>query len=212
MRTTNSRPYRMRRRAELVDETRRRITIATAGLHTTIGPGATTIAAIAEAAGVTRLTVYRHFPDLDELFTACQAYWVSQSRPPDPRSWLEETDLAARARRALGELYAWYGEHAEELSPIYRDFDSMPPAARERLRRGEAARAEGIAGPHAGDLAGRRLRAAAGHVAGYRTWRSLAVDQALAHDEAVGLAVAFVLAAAGAGVTTVDRQRSGPGA
>src|SRR5215204_1310550 len=36
----------------------------------------TTVAAIAETAGVTRLTVYRHFPDTNSLFDACTAHWA----------------------------------------------------------------------------------------------------------------------------------------
>lgn len=54
MRSPNSRPYRMRRRADQVDQTRQRIVEATVELHGSVGPAATTIAAIAEAAGVTR--------------------------------------------------------------------------------------------------------------------------------------------------------------
>ena len=80
MRSTKTRPYRMRRRAEQVDETRLRITEAAVRLHTTVGPAHTSIAAIAEAAGVTRLTVYRHFADLDTLFEACTAHWTGQTR------------------------------------------------------------------------------------------------------------------------------------
>lgn len=47
----------MARRAELVDQTRERITAAAARLHTSIGPANTSVAGIAEEAGVTRLTV-----------------------------------------------------------------------------------------------------------------------------------------------------------
>ena len=63
MRSTKSRPYRMQRRAAQVDETRLKITEAAVRLHTTVGPSQTSIAAVAEEAGVTRLTVYRHFAD-----------------------------------------------------------------------------------------------------------------------------------------------------
>src|SRR5215471_19726118 len=79
-RSPNPRPYRMRRRAEQVDQTRQRIVAATVQLHGTLGPAATTIAAIAEAAGVTRLTVYRHFPDDAALFGACSAHWISRQQ------------------------------------------------------------------------------------------------------------------------------------
>ena len=55
------RPYVMRRRADLVDATRERITAAAMRLHTSVGPSGASIAAIAAEAGVTRLTVYNHF-------------------------------------------------------------------------------------------------------------------------------------------------------
>ncbi len=184
----------MQRRAELVDETRQRITAATARLHTTIGPAATTIAGIAEAAGVTRLTVYRHFPNVDELFAACQAHWLSQNRPPDPATWLAILDPRQRARHALDELYGWFRAHTDELHPILRDFAAMPEAARRRNRRAAVARAEAILGGADGDLTA-EARAAAGHVTSYWTWRSLAVEQGLSHADAVDLAVRFLVTA-----------------
>ena len=116
----------MTRRAELVDETRQRITEATARLHTTVGPANTSVASIAEEAGVTRLTVYRHFPDIEVLFAACRAHWRAQNPPPDAGSWPDTRDFETRARRALTEHYAWYRDHAEELFPIYRDMTTMP--------------------------------------------------------------------------------------
>src|SRR5664279_3539515 len=105
VRSINSRPYRMRRRAELVDETRLRITEAAVRLHTTVGPANTSITGIAEEAGVTRLTVYRHFPDIEELFDACRGHWMSQHQPPDLAAWLEIPRLEDRARRAFADLY-----------------------------------------------------------------------------------------------------------
>jgi AcrR family transcriptional regulator len=184
----------MRRRAELVDETRQRIIEAAARLHTSIGPAATTIAAIADEAGVTRLTVYRHFPNLDELFAACQAHWLSQSRPPDPSTWLAIPDPGERARHALDALYRWFAAHADELYPILRDFAAMPETARRRNRAGAVARAQAIlGGPDANAPA--QARAAAGHVTSYWTWRSLALEQGLAHEDAVDLAVRFLMAA-----------------
>jgi AcrR family transcriptional regulator len=57
------RPYRLRARAEAMDRTRERIVEAAVGLHGSVGPAATTMSAVAERAGVTRATLYRHFPD-----------------------------------------------------------------------------------------------------------------------------------------------------
>ena len=64
----------MQKRAEQMDETRQRIIESTVHLHGTLGPAHTTIAGIAREAGVTRLTVYRHFPDDEAIFEACSAY------------------------------------------------------------------------------------------------------------------------------------------
>ena len=65
------RPYRMGRRREQLDATRRRIAEAAFELHATVGPAQTSVSAVAERAGVQRHTVYHHFPDLGSLFRAC---------------------------------------------------------------------------------------------------------------------------------------------
>lgn len=198
MRSTKSRPYRMHRRAELVGQTRQRITAATARLHTTVGPANTTVAAIAEEAGVTRLTVYRHFDDLDVLFEACRAHWRAENPPPDARAWPETVGLEARARRALTELYGWFREHAAELFPIYRDLTTMPLSAQETLH-DENRRLSGLlcgTDVPEGD-AGVQLRAVAGHLLDYRTWRSLTVDQQLGEGDAVDVGVRLITVLAG---------------
>ncbi|GGQ80157.1 helix-turn-helix domain-containing protein [Kitasatospora griseola] len=56
-------------------------------LHGTAGPASTGIAAVAERADVTRLTVHRHFPDETALFEACSGHWLSQQKPPRPEEW-----------------------------------------------------------------------------------------------------------------------------
>jgi AcrR family transcriptional regulator len=183
----------MRKRAEQVDQTRQRITEAAARLHTTVGPAATTISALAEAAGVTRLTVYRHFPDEDELFAACRGHWVAQHPPPDVTRWREIHPLEVRARRALGELYGWYARHGDALHPIYRDLESIPAAVQEDMRVADAAVVDALLD---GLSATPRLRAAAGHLLAFVTWRSLTDGQGLGCDEAVDLAVRFLSSAA----------------
>ena len=120
----------MRRRAEHVEETRLRITEAAVKLHTSIGPANTTIAGIADEAGVTRLTVYRHFADADEVFLACMGHWSALHPAPDPASWPAEPDLETRARLALGQVSDWYREVADDLAPIERDVELLPASAR----------------------------------------------------------------------------------
>jgi AcrR family transcriptional regulator len=54
---TATRPYRLGRRAERQAQTRQRIVEAAVDLHATVGPATTSVSAIAERAGVQRLTV-----------------------------------------------------------------------------------------------------------------------------------------------------------
>src|SRR5436853_2824867 len=102
------RPYRMKRRAELQERTRRRITESTVELHGTVGPAHTSISAIAERAGVRRSTVYRHFPDEATLFAACSGHWREANPTPDLVTWAEIEDPGERLRQGLDELYAFY--------------------------------------------------------------------------------------------------------
>jgi AcrR family transcriptional regulator len=183
----------MRRRAELVDETRQRIVEAAVRLHTTVGPANTSISTVAEAAGVTRLTVYRHFGDLEELFEACRGHWMREHRPPDVAAWRAIPDLADRARRGIGELYGWYRANGDDLYPINRDASTMPATA-QAVQRADAARmADALVDGHAPDgPRGHLLRAVAGHLVSFWTWRSLVVDQGLADAEAIDLAVGML--------------------
>jgi AcrR family transcriptional regulator len=187
----------MRRRAELVEGTRLRITEAAVRLHTTVGPANTSISTVAEEAGVTRLTVYRHFADQDELFDACRRHWYEANPTPDTEAWRSIPGLKERAQRAFSDMYGWYGEHGGDLFPIYRDMASMPRSTQEQMRTDARARAdallEGLTVPN---VAGRTLRAVAGHLLGLMTWRSLVVEQGLGNDEAVEVAVRLLETAA----------------
>lgn len=194
VRSTKSRPYRMLRRAEQVGQTRQRITEAAVRLHTTVGPAHTSIAAIADEAGVTRLTVYRHFADLDALFEACTAHWYARNPRPDAAAWPLIADLEERARRAFGDLYGWYRDHADELYPIYRDASAMPFSARQATEAGTRMLADALVTGHAGDDTAtdgreRLRRAVARHLVDFWTWRSLVVQQGLGDREAVAIAV-----------------------
>ena len=121
----------MNRRAEQVDETRLRITEAAVRLHTTVGPANTSIASVAEEAGVTRLTVYRHFETLDGR-PVRGVHGALAGQPPRSRCVaLARSPIRARASRAaFGELYDWYRENADDLFPINRDRAALPASAR----------------------------------------------------------------------------------
>ena len=185
----------MHKRAEHVDETRRRITAATARLHTTVGPANTTVAAIAEEAGVTRLTVYRHFADLDVLFEACRAHWRAENPPPDAAGWAAIPELEARVSTALTRLYGWYREHAEELFPIYRDISTMPLSSQTRMRDENRRLGQLLVGDaQPADVDDRLLLAGACHALDYRTWRSLTFGLGLSDPEAVAVGLRLLTA------------------
>src|ERR671924_105400 len=99
--------YELKRRAERMRETRDQIAKATAELHGILGPARTTVTAIAERAGVDRVTVYRHFPNDLSLYRACLEHMRKVTPWPDPAGW-EARDPLERLRVALSDVYAYY--------------------------------------------------------------------------------------------------------
>lgn len=121
-----SRTYRLGRRVDGIAETRQRITEATVRLHGTIGPARTTISAIAEHAGVQRQTVYRHFPNEEELFAACSEHYWTQHPWPDPASWRTADTVHARVTAALTRFYTFYANVEPMLTNVLRDAPAVP--------------------------------------------------------------------------------------
>ena len=80
----------MKQRAEAQEATRLRITESAVELHQTLGPSQTTMAAVAEHAGVQRSTLYRHFPDEAALFASCSTHWYASHPPPDVGRWSDD--------------------------------------------------------------------------------------------------------------------------
>jgi len=186
----------MRRRAEQIGQTRQRIVDAAVALHGSVGPAATTIAAIADLAQVTRLTVYRHFPDETALFNACSAHWIAQQQLPDPGAWGQIGDPAERLRAGLADLYRFYRAGAGMLSHIYRDLAELPMAHQRRLLDQAEQHRNILAAPFGGSARQRLLtRALIGHATSFWTWHSLCLDQGLTDWQAVGVMTSAVLAA-----------------
>jgi AcrR family transcriptional regulator len=189
------RPYRMTRRAELEEQTRKRITESTVALHEERGPARTPISAVAERAGVRRSTVYRHFPDEEALFAACSSHWRAANPPPDPDAWAAIEDPAERTEAALRELYAFYGRTERMYTSLLRDEPVVPIVHRllgdfyGYLR---AIQDVLMAGRGLRGRAARRTRAAIGHALAFPTWRSLTREQELDDADAVALMCALV--------------------
>lgn len=126
MGTRSKRPYRKRRRAAAEQETRERITKAAVELHGTVGPANTTVKELAELAGVSRMTVYNHFPTDADLFVACSSHWAAENPFPDPEDWAGTEDPSQRLERALRQLYRWYRAQQTMLANILRDAPLLP--------------------------------------------------------------------------------------
>lgn len=184
----------MTKRAEQVDQTRLRIVEATVELHGTVGPAATSIAAIAERAGVTRLTVYRHFADDEALFAACSAHWTAQQQAPDPDAWALLDDPRERLEAGLLDLYRFYRDGAQMLSHVHRDWSALPTKIRRGLEAQERRYEDVLLAPLGEEGETPQLRALVGHAASFWTWRSLCLERSLAHADAVDALCALILA------------------
>jgi AcrR family transcriptional regulator len=185
-----TRPYRMRRRAELEEQTRLRITESAVALHQELGPARTSISAVAERAGVRRSTVYRHFPDEEALFGACSSHWRAANPPPDPSPWAAIEDPRERTETALRELYAFYGRTEQMYTSLLRDEPLVPILHRLMARfYGYLGDIQDVLMARRGlrGRAARRTRAAVGHALSFPTWRSLTREQGLADGDAVAL-------------------------
>lgn len=196
---TSSRTYELRQRAERQRETRRRIVEAAVDLHTTVGPSRTSVKAIAERAGVTRPTVYAHFPDERALFQACSGHVGETVPPPEASAWAAIADPGVRLETALGELYAYYERLETLFAHVERDALTMPVVAElndQRLEYLDEVRELLLAGWGARGRAKARVRAAIGHTLEFGTWQSLVRRQGCRQSEAVELMGAFVAAAA----------------
>jgi len=194
-----SRKYQKKRRAEQESETRRRIVEAVYELHGEIGPARTTIKAIAERAGVERLTVYRHFADEGAIFAACDAHFRSETPPPDPAAWADIVDPAERLRAALVAFYGFYRRGENMIANAERDAVGLPALAVLMAPRDAilaAVREDLLAAWAVGDRARTRLAAAIAHALRFDTWRSLARVEGLEDAEAAELMVDLARAAA----------------
>ncbi len=193
-----TRPYRMRRRAELQDETRRRITESAVALHGTLGPSRTSLSAVADHAGVRRSTLYRHFPDEAALFDACSQHWAADNPLPDLGAWAAIDTPDERLDVALGEMYAYYRRAGQMLDNLLRDA-SISPLVAERFGpwQGwfEVARDTLMHGRRQRGAPRRRTQAAIGHAISFHAWTSLAREQGLSDDEAAALMRTLVAAA-----------------
>ena len=188
------RKYELKKRAERLADTRRRITEATVELHRTVGPAATHINEVARRAGVQRMTVYNHFPNDTALLTACSAHWRALHPTPDLAAWRAVQDPRARLRLGLRQLYGWYRETDPMTANVLRDAQILPalrPIIEGGLLRYLDQVRQVLAEPIGG---GERVAAAVRAAVDVHLWRALAP---LGDADAAELAAGLVELAAG---------------
>ncbi|HEX5989628.1 MAG TPA: helix-turn-helix domain-containing protein [Solirubrobacterales bacterium] len=192
------RKYEKKARAEAEAQTRQRITESAVELHGSLGPARTSMSAVAEAAGVRRSTLYRHFPDERALFGACSAHWAEENPPPDISRWAGIEDPDQRLDAALSDLYAYYRRTEGMFDKLLRDeatvevvhelmggYRALLDQAVEILIKGRGLRGN----------AAKRTRAAIGHALAFRTWQDLTEAQGLDEEAAAALMSVLVAAA-----------------
>lgn len=167
-------------------------------LHEELGPARTTIKAIAERAGVERLTVYRHFPDQDVLFRACSSRFLEVVPPPHPSQWNDLEDPSERMEKALETFYSYYGRTESMWTSVYRDLEDIEALATVTAEFHaflDQIRDELLSHWKVPQGARTSLRGIIGHAIGFSTWKSLR-SQGLSDRKAVSLIVEWARAVA----------------
>jgi AcrR family transcriptional regulator len=185
------RTYRKAKRAQDEGRTRNRIVDATEYLHGSVGPAHTTVSAVADRAGVTRATVYRHFASDESLFLACSRQWLSRQRLPDPDAWDLIEDPTERLSAGLVDIYGFYRRGQQMIRNIHRDVDAVPAVVVAARRSREQRWLDTLLAPQPGHRR-KLVWAAVAHATTFTTWQSLCGTQGLSDRSAAELMVGMV--------------------
>ena len=181
-----NRPYQLKNRAESQNRTRQKIVDATIELHQTKGLSATTMSDIAERAKVGKVTVYRHFPDVSALISACSGQYFQRHPFPDIEKWQRIHDASARLRQGLHDVYGYHRETEPMMVQVLaeaRDHPVMIPY-HSHWQRAADVLAEAWSTPEHH----KTLRKAALALAlSFDTWHLLIRSQRLTEDQAIDL-------------------------
>jgi len=201
------RRYVLKARGEQMAETRACIVEAIMRLHEEVGPRKTTVSAIAARAGVERLTVYRHFQDEASMFEACSHRYLELNPPPNPSAWAAELDPARRARRGLGDLYAFFGRTSSMFEKIYRDVGDYKSLKKIMDQFDAHLRdlADDLAEAWPRDKAAAQRRVILRHAVKFSTWRSLEAE-GVGHEQKVTLILDWLFAGRNEPAKTADSR------
>jgi AcrR family transcriptional regulator len=179
-------PYELKARADRQRQTRERLVAAAADLHGEVGPAFTSMADVAERAGVSRMTAYRHFPTEVDLFRACGSHFISGHPPPSVEPWLKITDPLDRLRQALAGIYAYYRRHQQRIANVLRDSQTMPVGG--AFRDAERGWTEALLEAWGASIRRRKpMRGAIALAVHFETWRHLSQHERLRDAEIIEL-------------------------
>jgi AcrR family transcriptional regulator len=196
--------YELKKRAEKQEETRLKIARAALELHEILGPALTTRSAIAQRAGVTRPTVYSHFPDDLSLGKACSSLDLSENPLPDPGRWEEISEPEERLRSALSDLYSYFRSGERLWANVLRDQELLyangDPEALEAdaeimgpiVLHWDRMKETIAAGWGPPEEIPRLVLGAIGFALDFKAWRALVRTQGMSDEEAIELMVGMV--------------------
>lgn len=170
------RKYRMGKRARTTARTRERILEATMEVHDEQGIVAGRWPDIAERAGVSLATIYRHFPTLEHLVTACGELTMDRIDPPTAERaaelFREPASRAERIERLVAETFGFYERAGRVVDNVRRDREKLPALqhAHDRLEAGLVALVDAALAPLGVSVEDRRRARALLDV---RVWEAL---------------------------------------
>ncbi len=157
-----TRSYRLGRRGEAADQTRRRIVDATYALHAERGIAATSMKQIAARADVSVGTVYHHFPTYDDAIRACGQHALALAPPIGLELFAGAATRAERVRRLVRAVFARYQRlpnvdavrhERGRFAPLQKVFAEEEAQARALAVAALRASKTDIAAPDAADVA-----------------------------------------------------------
>jgi AcrR family transcriptional regulator len=122
------RRYRLERRAETAEQTRRRLVEATQRLHAEQGIYATTMTQIAERAGVSVGTAYHHFPTYADACSACSQRTAEMIPFPSAETFAGLQTVEERVHRLAQEVFGFY-QRLPQYERVRSERFGMPPIA-----------------------------------------------------------------------------------
>lgn len=183
-----TRPYELKKRGQRQDQTRQKIVEAAIHLHQAQGIAATSMNDIAAQAGVGKVTVYRHFPNMATMVGACSGQYFERNPLPDFEAWRSIADPRLRLEQALGETYDYFKSIEAMMTSVYAEARDHPIMAPYHAHWRSAA--ELLVKPWA--ERGRQkvlLKAAIALALDFETWRRLVLGEGLTNAQAAALMV-----------------------